>query len=99
MDDDWESAEFAKVLNEYDSSKNVQDGMKWIAATIAHKMRHLKLNLGTNIDDENLDIPSSQFNEYVSAGILTYPSSQFHRKEQQMIWQAKMGKWENVYCI
>ena len=66
MDDVWESAEFARILNEYDSSKNVQDGMTWIAATIAHKMRHLNLNLGTNIDDENLKIPSSQFNEYVS---------------------------------
>ena len=49
MDDVWESAEFARILNEYDSSKNVQDGMTWIAATIAHKMRHLNLNLGTNI--------------------------------------------------
>ena len=81
LENDWDD-NFTKILKEYDSSPNVSEGMKWIAANIAHQKRHLNANLGNDVNDQNLEIPSSQFNEFVNAGCMTYPTPQFHRTEQ-----------------
>ena len=81
LENEWNDI-FTKILAEYDANPNVAEGMKWIAAYIAHQKRHLNANLGHPINDPNLEIPSAQFNEFVKAGYMTYPTPQFHRTEQ-----------------
>ena len=58
--------------------------MQWLAATIAYKNQHLNKNLGSSIKDENMEIPTGEFEKFVKDGSLIYPSSEFHNDVVKM---------------
>ena len=83
-EEEEEDETLGKILNEYYMSPNVQVGMHWLAATIAHKNRHLDQDLGNDINDENQDISTQEFNKFVNEGLLIYPSFEFHTDVMEM---------------